>query len=150
MYKTYVNIKGDPLPPEKDPDPRLPVVTADTVYLLNQTAGDARRWLAAGKRTAYAMRRETTATLEPTSPEPPGDRYGSLRWKAWPDRPMTTIIRSADTIFTGGPGKVYATGAADGAELWSVETPGEVADLAVAGGRLFVQCDSGTVLCFGE
>ena len=122
------------------------------------STGENERCLVAGKREAYEIFWETAATFIPKRLKST-DREGDLRWKAWPNRPMTTIILAGDTIFSGGPGeiyepggpgKVYATRATDGAELWSAVVPGQVTDLAVADGRLFVACSSGTVLCFGE
>ena len=47
-------------------------------------------------------------------------------------------------------GKVFATKADDGQELWSAEVSGEPLDLAFNDGRLVVVCDSGAVVCFGK
>jgi outer membrane protein assembly factor BamB len=43
---------------------------------------------------------------------------------------------------------VYATRAATGEQLWSAPVPGKVEDLAVHGGRLFVLCERGEIVCF--
>ena len=68
----------------------------------------------------------------------------------WKNEPMTALIEAAGILFSGGEGKLYATRASDGKELWSIAVPGTVADLAFDEGRLFVSCDSGAVLCFGK
>jgi len=72
-----------------------------------------------------------------------------VRWKAWKDEEMTTLIEAGDVLVSGGKDKIYATSAADGKELWNEKVPGEVQDLAFAGGRLFVLTGSGTIVCFG-
>ena len=63
---------------------------------------------------------------------------------------MTTVIKAGGTIYSGAKGKVFATKADDGQELWSAEVPGEPLSLAWNDGRLVVVCDSGAVVCFGK
>jgi outer membrane protein assembly factor BamB len=74
----------------------------------------------------------------------------ALQWRAWKNKPMTAIIMAGDTLLSGGHGKIYATAAADGKELWSAEVPGEVTDLAFHGGRLVVVCMTGELICFAK
>jgi outer membrane protein assembly factor BamB len=124
---------------------RLPVVGAETVYLLNHTVSKS-KYLAAGKREAFQLSLSRAAVFVAKK----GAAAEPLRWKAWKDAPMTAVIEAAGTLFSGGTGRVYATAAADGKELWSVAVPGTVEDLAFCEGRLFVQCDGGSVLCFGK
>lgn len=128
---------------------RLPVVDDESIYLLNQAVGREGSFLVAGKRDRYALNQNRSSTYEPkkdVSKDGPG---AHLRWKAWKDAPMTVLIGVGDTVFSGGKDKVYATRVSDGKELWNAPVPGTVDDLAFLDGRLFVQCDSGTIVCFG-
>lgn len=121
----------------------LPLVTEDTVYLRNG------QLLTAEKRALFAVASARLSIRDEggrksTAPEPPP------LWTAWKDAPMTAAIMAGDAIFTGGEGKVYATAAAGGKELWSAPVPGTVRDLAFAGGRLYAVCGDGSVVCFGK
>ena len=60
------------------------------------------------------------------------------------------LILAADVLFAGGDGCVAAFRAKDGKELWSGKVAGRAYGLAVAGGRLFVSTDKGTIHCFGQ
>jgi outer membrane protein assembly factor BamB len=133
----------------KDTDPllQLPIVTDDTLYLLNQPVGRDRQ-LVAADRAAYELSQNRASFYVPKKKlEQPLQK--SWRWTAWQNEPMFALIATQGTIFSGGVNKVYATRVDDGKELWHATVPGNVIDLACNDGRLFVQCDSGTVLCFG-
>jgi len=82
--------------------------------------------------------------------EPPAGKGAAnpTRWKAWPGESMTAAIKVGDVIFSGGAGKVYATGAEDGKPGASAPVPGKVLDLAWDDGRLFVLSEPGTITCF--
>jgi outer membrane protein assembly factor BamB len=127
----------------------LPVVTKDTIYLLNQGTESKGYYLTAGKREAYELTQKRTAVyaVKKDASRPAGQHF---RWKAWKNVPMTCLIEASGTLFSGGPGKVYATDAAEGKELWSAAVPGVVEDLAFHDGRLFIVCDTGSILCFGK
>jgi outer membrane protein assembly factor BamB len=128
------------------PQEQLPVVTEATLYLMNQTAAC---YLIAASKEGYQLSKQGTSTYVPKKGIGiPVER--SWRWKAWKNEPMFTLIATANTIFSGGMNKVYATDVKTGKELWSAAVPGKVEDLAFHGGRLFVQCDSGAILCFGR
>jgi outer membrane protein assembly factor BamB len=57
-------------------------------------------------------------------------------------------IMAAEVLFSGRDGKVVALSAKDGAELWSGKVEGKAYGLAVAGGRLLVSTDAGSIHCF--
>jgi outer membrane protein assembly factor BamB len=59
-------------------------------------------------------------------------------------------ILAGDTLFSGRDGKVVALNAKDGAELWSGKVSGKAYGLTVAGGRLLVSTDSGSIHCFAS
>lgn len=128
---------------------RLPVVNDDTVFMLNQNVGAANKYLVAGKRESYQLTQNRVSVFTPKKLPNAGPEQ-HLRWKAWKNEPMTTIIEAGGTLFSGGTGKVYATRATDGKELWSASVPGIVQDLAFHGGRLFVLSDSGAITCLGS
>ena len=129
---------------------RLPVLTDDAVFELNQETGGKALCLISGKRAAYEYAADgNTATfmLKDEFAKKPAD---ALNWSAWKDQPMTTLIKAGGVLFSGGTGMVYATRASDGKELWSAAVPGtEVTDLAYSGGCLLVVTNSGSVVCFG-
>jgi outer membrane protein assembly factor BamB len=129
---------------------RLPVVTGDTVYLLNQAVTRTTSYLIAGKRDVYQLSQNRSAIFELKKGVPKTPEETWLRWKAWKDEPMTCLIEAGGTLFSGGRGKIYATAAATGKELWSAAVPGVVSDLAFHEGRLFVLCDEGTIVAFGK
>ena len=114
---------------------RLPVVGDDVVYLPNQKVN--------GKAGPYLVATSGQLTSEKKAPP----RH--LVWKAWEGVLMNVLIEAGGILFSGGETKVYATGAADGKELWSAPVPGEVIDLAFQGGRLFATCRSGEIVSFG-
>jgi outer membrane protein assembly factor BamB len=132
--------------PAPDPGLRLPVVTSETIFAINQTISRS-RYLVAARRQAYAVTADKACAFslrrEMRSARP--EEY--IRWRAWQDQYMTAIIQAGTTLFAGGAGKVYAT-AGDGKELWSAPVPGTVSDLAFNAGRLLVATDTGTIVCF--
>ena len=69
-----------------------------------------------------------------------GPRVGACL-SAPASRRRSRTSRRDDTIFTGSDGRVHATRAADGKQLWSAPAPGKVTDLAFHAGRLFVVTD---------
>ncbi len=140
QFVHHVHYKGDD---EKD---RLPVVTPESIYLLNHPSKSS-RYLAAGKREEFNLVQNRLAFLVPNKSTTAAK---AIRWQSWKDEPMSVSILAGTTIFSGGPKKIYATRSEDGKELWSATVPSPVADLAVNAGRLFVLCESGTILCFGK
>lgn len=124
----------------------LPVVTDEAIYLRDGRA------LTAEKRSAYKVHRKRGELTYVKSALPkrvqPSPEASDLLWRAWRGVTMSAAIKAGGTIFTGGEGKVYATAAADGRELWSEPVPGTVTDLAFAGGRLFAVTDAGAIVCF--
>ena len=59
-----------------------------------------------------------------------------------------SIIGAGKVRFAGGQGRVAAFSAENGGKLWEAPVEGAAYSLAVAGGRLFVSTDTGTVHCF--
>ena len=57
------------------------------------------------------------------------------------------LILAGETLFAGGPDVVTAFDA-DGKQLWSAKVNGRARSLAVAGGRLLVSTDKGSIHCF--
>lgn len=122
----------------------LPIVTAEVVYWREGKA------LMAEKRSAFAISfMGITAPLNNGYQDPKAPPSAPL-WTAWKDERMTAMILAGDTLLSGGEGKVFATDAANGKELWSAPVPGEVRDLAFASGKLFVVCGDDTIVCFGH
>jgi ankyrin repeat protein/outer membrane protein assembly factor BamB len=109
----------------------LPVVDGDTVYLRG-TFLTAEKWAAFKVSAGRLSTRHSSAPL----------------WTAWRGVPMTAIIKAGDTIFTGSAGRVHATSAADGQELWSAPVPAKVTDLAFNNGKLLVTCANNALICF--
>ncbi|MCE5326534.1 MAG: PQQ-binding-like beta-propeller repeat protein [Planctomycetaceae bacterium] len=60
------------------------------------------------------------------------------------------IIATPDCAFIGGQDEVIAVSAADGKKVWSAKVNGRARGLAVAGGRLYVSTDKGSVHCFAS
>ncbi|MBC8871440.1 MAG: PQQ-binding-like beta-propeller repeat protein [Planctomycetes bacterium] len=114
---------------------RLPIVGDDAAYLPNQKVG--------GKVGPYLVASSGPLTNDKAAPP------RRLVWKAWEGVLMNVLIEAGGVLFSGGETKVYATGAADGEELWSAPVPSEVTDLAFQGGRLFATCRSGEIVSFG-
>ena len=132
---SYVHWRGNFV--SRRTNPVLPVVTSDTIYLRG-------KYLSAEKRDQFRIGpngrlRRTDSRWAPKI----------VRWRAWAGVPMTAICKTADTVFTGAADGVFATAADDGRQLWSAPVPGRVTDLAFNGGRLFVACEGGRLLCFG-
>jgi outer membrane protein assembly factor BamB len=132
-----------------DPHQRLPVVTDDSIFMLNQKLNGS-RYLVAGRSEAYGYVTDYNAVYELKKDFKDKPPEACVRWKAWKDEEMTALIEVGDILFSGGKDKVYATSAADGKELWSEKVAGEVKDLAFASGRLFVLTNSGAIVCFGN
>jgi outer membrane protein assembly factor BamB len=129
---------------------RLPVLTADAIFELNQEAGGKSLCLISGKRSAFEYAADGNTATYMLKDEFANKPKDALNWAAWQDQPMTTLIKAGGVLFSGGTGKVYATRAADGKELWSAPVPGtEVTDLAWCDGCLLVVTNSGSVVCFG-
>lgn len=118
----------------------LPLVTAEAIYLRDG------RNLTAEKRAAFRFDRgRYVPAAASKSGAPPPE---AVLWRAWPGEAMTAAIKVGVVVFSGGDGKVYATGAADGRQHASAPVPGAVADLAWDDGRLLVLCAPGTIVCF--
>ncbi len=132
----------------------LPIVDGETMYLLNhQVSGKEKvRHLAAVRKETYLLDTRTGKAsnsilfnLKKDLRKLSAEEY--LKWKAWPGEQMDVAIKAGDVIFSGGRAKLWATGVESGKELWSIPVPGSVTDLAFRGGRLFVLCESGDILC---
>jgi len=94
------------------------------------------------------------ARLEQKKKKSPADqeRIGELKKKQqrW-DVPCAApyeLIMAGETIFVGGADKVVAYRAADGKQVWTGAVTGKAHSLSVAGGRLFVGTDRGTIHSF--
>ncbi len=59
------------------------------------------------------------------------------------------LVLAGDTLFAGGRDEVAAFDSATGETVWSSPVEGRAYGLAVAGGRLFVSTDRGTIHAFG-
>ncbi len=60
------------------------------------------------------------------------------------------LILAGTTLFAGGDNTVAAFSTTNGSELWSHSVDGRVHGLAVAGGRLYVSTNRGTIHAFGN
>jgi len=76
------------------------------------------------------------------------DKRGpAVRWRA-PFAGSDEVILAGKTVFAGGADTVAAFDAGGGKPLWSAKVHGRARSLAVAGGRLFVSTDKGSIHCF--
>ncbi len=73
----------------------------------------------------------------------------SAIWR-FPTECPDSLILAGSTLYAGGQDQVVAVDAATGLELWSGEVRGRARGLAVAGGRLFVSTDTGSIHAFGS
>lgn len=71
----------------------------------------------------------------------------SVLWQA-PCPESLSLILAGDVLFASGDGVVAAYRADDGKRAWSAKVAGGAYGLAVAGGRLIVSTDEGTIHCF--
>jgi outer membrane protein assembly factor BamB len=60
------------------------------------------------------------------------------------------LILAGETLFAGGDDEVAALSTDDGSVLWTEEVDGRVRGLAVAGGKLIVSTDRGSIHVFGK
>ncbi|HUS48442.1 MAG TPA: PQQ-binding-like beta-propeller repeat protein [Phycisphaerae bacterium] len=60
-----------------------------------------------------------------------------------------SLAIAGETLFVGGEGSVTAYEAKTGKEVWKAEVSGKAHGLAVAGGKLLVSTNDGTIHCFG-
>lgn len=74
---------------------------------------------------------------------------GCVAWAVESDC-AAELILAGDTLFAGGDGKVAAVDTAAGKVAWTGAVDGAARGLAVAGGRLYVSTDTGTICCFGS
>ncbi|MCR4412555.1 MAG: PQQ-binding-like beta-propeller repeat protein, partial [Thermoguttaceae bacterium] len=72
----------------------------------------------------------------------------TFRWRI-PSTHYESLILAGGTLLAGGAGGVVAVEAATGRVVWTAKVEGTAKGLAVAGGRLFVSTDRGTIHCFG-
>ncbi|MDY0168288.1 MAG: PQQ-binding-like beta-propeller repeat protein [Thermoguttaceae bacterium] len=77
------------------------------------------------------------------------DNKAYVKWDVACKNPHE-LIAAGETLFVGGEDRVVAYRAADGARVWTGVVSGEAHGLAVAGGRLFVSTDMGTIHCFSS
>lgn len=68
-------------------------------------------------------------------------------WSVDCDCPLSLVL-AGDTLYAGGSDKVTAYDTETGEAIWQGEVTGNAYGLAVAGGRLFVSTDLGTIHCF--
>jgi len=73
----------------------------------------------------------------------------AVRWRSACEASETMIL-ARDVLFVGGKDQVLAFDAASGQPLWTGKADGKARGLAVAGGRLFVSTDAGSIHCFGK
>ena len=57
---------------------------------------------------------------------------------------------AGETLFAGAEDQVMAFGATEGDMLWQAKVDGKVYGLAVAGKKLLVSTDTGSILCFSD
>ena len=79
----------------------------------------------------------------------------TTQWRCPSKTPYAMILAGspedgAGVLFAGGDGTVTAVDAGSGREVWSGQVSGRARGLAVAGGRLFVSSDDGTIHCFSR
>lgn len=74
---------------------------------------------------------------------------GTALWTLRVDASLE-IIKAGDTLYLGGDNKIEARDAEKGDLLWVAEVEGRAHGLAVAGGRLLVATDQGTLHVFKE
>lgn len=123
----------------------LPIVTTEVVYWREGKA------LTAEKRSAFAIGfMGITAPLGKNGYVDPKALPPAPLWTAWKDERMTALILAGDTLLSGGDGKVFATDAATGKELWSAPVGARVDDLAFANGVLHAVCGEDRIVCFGK
>ncbi len=83
----------------------------------------------------------------------PGDKFmrSSEMWSRpiLSDAPSALII-AGDKVVAGGRSKVLLIDVSSHETVWDAEVDGTVYGLAVAGGRLYVSTDRGTIYCFGD
>lgn len=65
-----------------------------------------------------------------------------------PCQSCESIALAGKTLFAGGPDAVTAIDTANGKQVWTAKVNGKARGLAVAGGRLFVSTDTGSIHCF--
>ncbi len=125
---------------------RLPVVTDEAIYLRDG------HFLAAEKRSAYRVHRKrgwfTHAESKlpkrvAKSPDP-----ADVLWKARAGVQIEAVILAGETVLSAGGGKIVASDAKTGRDLWSAPAGAEVTDLAFCAGRLFAVTADGRVLAF--
>ena len=71
---------------------------------------------------------------------------GTTVWSRKASYPHS-LIKAGAVVFVGGDGEVAAF-SADGDQLWQAPVDGKAFGLAVAGGRLYVSTDAGSIHCF--
>lgn len=72
-----------------------------------------------------------------------------IRWQQ-PTTDDAGLLAAGDLVFVGGPGRVTAYAAADGAKVWEGTVEGEARGLVVANGHLLVSTDTGKVYCLAS
>ncbi len=65
-----------------------------------------------------------------------------------PCRSCESIALAGKTLFAGGPDAVTAIDTARGKQVWTGKVTGKARGLAIAGGRLLVSTDTGSIHCF--
>lgn len=69
-----------------------------------------------------------------------------IRWQQ-PTTDDSGLLAAGRLVFVGGPGRVTAYSAADGAKVWETAVDGEARGIVVASGHLLISTDTGKVYC---
>ena len=128
---------------------RLPVVSENSIFLLNEKAGLKGPCLVSAKREMFNYKVSFDYATFELKKENRG-KFASdyLHWSAWPGKSMTTLIKAGGILFSGGSAGVFATDAASGNELWSADITGTVTDIAFSAGYLVVVTDQSEIIVF--
>lgn len=112
---------------------------------------DIQKRIAKAQGTDQDEQRQTLQRqLDETKKQTAGTVESMRKCFPWeqPSSHSYSLVLSGDVLFAGGDGQVAAFGTTDGKELWTAAVAGRAYGLAVAGGRLFVSTDRGSIHCF--
>lgn len=111
---------------------------------LNTQLARARR----GPKTQLEKLQKDMDALNAQLKKTEGEIVAGMRWRV-PCDCDETLILAGNLLFAGGADKVVAFDVDSGDTVWTGAIQGRARGLAVAGGRLFVSCDTGAIHCFG-
>ena len=100
-----------------------------------------------GKQVAAVVLPDARVMLSRTSLSAYESDGRTKRWDV-PCLHSNEVIAAGDTIYVGGNDMIAAYRLRDGHLLWEMPVHGAAFGLAVAGGRLYVSTDMGTIHCF--